>query len=404
MAIVFIKIGSSAVAACSMSNFITPIVRELGCEVSSLTMFVSIEAIAMALTYTTASKILTTQKLGLVMGIATVVELGSVALMATYHDVRLFYISGLLMGIAQSLTGFVAVPIVINMWFRKKTGTVLGITAAVGSAIGIVYSRVSAGIIESVGWRNAYLILAAAGAVLTVPAVFLLMRRPEEVGCKPYGYSENDAAATDPGGWGLTKKQALSSVFVYVAWLACIMYSYSCGVSGYVVTYTTMELGQTISFGSYVSISMSIGMIVSSLALGRINDRLGVGAGLVWGAVTTGLGYSIMLMSRLHPMLTLPAAFVVGLGGSMYTVQCPLLAKKLVGTKNFSEIWSLMMMANSLIGGGLYSTIGLFYDRFGTYRGAFVLAICFYVIACLTGILSLVIKGRDRKGADAAAQ
>ncbi|MBC5580287.1 MFS transporter [Anaerofilum sp. BX8] len=403
IACICMKIGSSAAVAAAMSNFITPIVRDLGCEVSALTTFVSIEAVAMALMYTTASKILTTRKIGRVMGIASIVELGGLALMSTYRSVPMFYFSGLLIGVAQAFTGFVAIPILLNMWFRKKAGTVLGVVVAVSGAAGILYNLLSAQLITAFGWRTAYLVLAAIGAVITLPAVFLIIKSPAEVGCLPYGAEEAgsdepekraDWAASE---WGLTRRQAFSSLFLYVAWLACIMYSYGSGVSGYTATYATMELGQSINFGAYAGIALSIGTIVSSLILGWINDRLGVRAGLVWGAVTTTLGYVLMLVSKANPLLVLPAAFTVGLGSSMYTVQCPLLARSIVGVKHYSEIWSLMMMANSLIGGGLYSSIGLFYDKLGSYTGAFIMAIALYVGALVVGALAISLAGRHKK-------
>lgn len=394
IACIFMKVGSSAAVMAAMSNFITPIVQELGCEVSQLTTFVSIEAIAMALMYTTASKILTTKKIGLVMGLASVMEITGLALMSTYHSVGMFYLSGLIIGVAQAFTGFVAVPIVINMWFRKKAGTVLGIVVAVGSASGIIYNLLSAQLIVAVGWRTAYLIMAAMAAVLTLPAVFLIIKSPKEVGCQPYGAEEVPAVTgnnvrTIETDASLTRKQAFSSMFLYVAWLACILYSYGSGVSGYVATYTTMELGQTINFGAYAGIALSIGTVISSLILGRINDKLGVKVGLAWGAITTTAGYVFMLASRLTPMLVLPAAFVVGLGASMYTVQCPLLARSIVGVKHYSDTWSLMMMANSLIGGGLYSSIGLFYDKQGSYAGAFIMAIVIHISAFFVGALAI---------------
>lgn len=73
----------------------------------------------------------------------------------------------------------------------------------------------------------------------------------------------------------------------------------------------------------------------------------------------------------------------------MYTVQCPLLARTVVGDKHYSEIWALMMMINSLIGGGLCFTIGLFYDLAGTFRGAFVMGIILFALAAVLGNISL---------------
>ena len=394
IACILIKVGTAAAAYMAMGNFITPIVQELGCQVSELTMYTSINAITMALLYTTAAKLINTKHVGAIMGWASVAECVGLALMGTYKTVQMFYISAVIIGAAQAVTGFVALPIVINMWFKKNTGTVLGVVVAIGSAAMMVYSLLTGQLIETFGWRQSYFILAAIGAVITVPAVFLLIKRPEEVGCEPYGADEAEEAkaavkAPAESEFNLTKKQAFRLPLLYIAWIACVMYSYSCGVAGYTTTFSTMELGQSIAFGAAVGVCSSLGGVFSSLIVGWINDKFGVKAGLVWGAVTTALGYGIMFLSYTNPFFVYPAIFIVGLGNCMYQVQCPLLARNIVGTKNYSEIWSLMMMINSLVGGGLYSSIGKIYDVTGTYRGAFLMAIGFYVVAGILGIISV---------------
>ena len=53
-----------------------------------------------------------------------------------------------------------------------------------------------------------------------------------------------------------------------------------------------------------------------------------------------------------------------------------------------------MMMVNSLVGGGLYASIGLFYDKLGSYRGAFIMATLLY---CMAGILGAVSINKSKK-------
>lgn len=396
LACILMKLGTGGFIGVAMGNFITPIVRELGCQVSQLTTYTSINAISMALLYTTAAKWINTKHIGKIMGFASVAEVVGLALMGTYRTVEMFYLSGALIGIAQAFTGFVALPIVINMWFKKNTGTVLGAIVSIGSAATMLYSLLSGQLITWFGWRNAYLIMAAASAVITIPAVFLFIKRPEEAGCLPYGADSLErvngnvkSGRASQEDISLTAKQAFALPLLYIAWVACVMYSYSCGVAGYATTFATMELGQSTAFGSVVGVCSSLGGVLSSLVVGRINDRYGVKMGLLWGSVTTTAGYLIMLLSYRNAFFVYPAIFVVGLGSCMYMVQCPLLARNIVGSKEYSTIWSRMMMINSLIGGGLYSTIGMFYDRSGTYRGAFLMAIGMYIGAGILGTISV---------------
>lgn len=390
-ACILIKIGTAGLTAAAMGNFVTPIVRELGCSVSALSAYTSVNAVAMALLYTTAVKFLNTKNIGKIMGFASLAEVIGLGLMSTYHSVYMFYFSAALIGVAQAFTGYVAIPAVINMWFKKNNGTVLGTVIAVGSAATTLYSLLTGQLISSFGWRQSYFIMAVMAAVLTVPAVFLFIKRPEEVGCEPYGAGEEQmvTASADNGELSLTKQQALKMPMFYLAWLACVCFSYGSGVAYYTQTFSTIELGQTITFSSIVGVCLSLGTIFSSLIVGRINDRLGVRAGLVWGAVTNALGFLLMFASYRAPFFALPAVFIVGLGNTMYTVQCPLLARTVVGDKHYSEIWALMMMINSLIGGGLCFTIGLFYDLAGTFRGAFVMGIILFALAAVLGNISL---------------
>lgn len=279
----------------------------------------------------------------------------------------------------------------------------LGIVIAVSSASTLAYGLLSAQLITALGWRNAYLVLAALGFVFSVPAAFLIIKSPEEAGVRPYGEEEMDQEEVaekgkeTAGAWGFSAREAFRMPMLYLAWLACLCFSIGSGVSGYIATFSTMEMGQTINFGARAGMYMSLGGIACSLIIGRINDRFGVKAGLLWGAVTTALGYGLMLLSYSNPKLIMAASLMVGLGSSMYTVQCPLLARSVVGSRHYSDIWSVLMVANSLIGGGLYSSIGLFYDKLGSYKGAFLTAGFLYLGALALGTAAVEMSKRQRE-------
>jgi len=394
IACILIKVGTAGMTGVAMGNFVTPIVRELGCSVSALSAYTSVNAIAMALLYTTAVKFLDTKNIGKIMGFASLAEVIGLGLMSVYRSVYMFYFSAALIGVAQAFTGYVAIPVVINMWFKKNNGTVLGIVIAVGSAATTLYSLLTGQLINCFGWRQSYFIMALIAAVLTVPSVFLIIKRPEETGWAPYGgdtpvETEEAPAAVTASGYSLTKTQALGMPMFYIAWLACVCFSYGSGVPFYAQTFSTIELNQSVTFSSIVGVCLNLGTIFSSLIVGRINDKHGVKAGMGWGVAATAVGLSLMFGSFANPILVLPAVFIAGLGNTMYTVQCPLLARTVVGDKHYSDIWALMMTINSLIGGGLCFTIGLFYDLAGTFKGAFVMGIALFAAGGLLGSIAI---------------
>lgn len=379
---------------CITGSFVTPAVNDLGCAVSRFTMVVSIQAAVMAFMYPIASKILIKKKIGTVMGLATLIQMIGVALMGVYRTVEMFYISGVMIGIGAAFTGFAAIPVIVHMWFKKKTGMALGIIMAAENIGIVVCSALSAQLITWCGWRITYVIIASLSLILSVPAVFLFVKSPEEAGCRPYGAEERMEAVGITHEWGLTWREAVRTRAFYFAWFVGMCYSVCYSVQGYIATFATMELGQSITFGAQAAMCMSLGCIISSIALGFINDKFGAKAGLGYGVLCILIGYGSMILSIQVPALCIPAALIVGFGGSMYTVQCPLIARLVVGSREYSAIWSFMMVGNSMIGALSFSPIGLFYDIKGSYRGAFIMAILLYIAAFVIGSVAIDFRKR----------
>jgi MFS family permease len=151
-----------------------------------------------------------------------------------------------------------------------------------------------------------------------------------------------------------------------------------------------MELGKSIQYGSIAASIYSVGSVAGGYLLGLINDKLGIRAGLVWGAVFTTIGMVGMILSINNGLFLLPACLIMGFGGlNMYGVQAPLVARTVVGDKHFSEIWAIMMMGNSMIAAFTFSPIGGIYDATGTFRGAFYLGIAMFVVAMFLGFAAL---------------
>ena len=157
-----------------------------------------------------------------------------------------------------------------------------------------------------------------------------------------------------------------------------------------------MELGKSIQFGATASMFESLGCIVASVATGHINDKYGVKAGMAWGALFNALGFGTILLGFNNTNLLIPGAFLVGICGSMYTVQAPLLSKNVIGDRHYSDVWSMMMVANSLIGGGFAFTVGWFYDFGHTYRGAFILGPILYIAALVLGVIAIDLTKKFR--------
>lgn len=82
-------------------------------------------------------------------------------------------------------------------WFSRRRGFAIGVTTAVGSALlSLVPVLTRAVIIPAVGWRGAWLVLAAAVWLIVVPiALRGMIDRPDQVGQQPDGDAPLDAEA-----------------------------------------------------------------------------------------------------------------------------------------------------------------------------------------------------------------
>ncbi len=112
--------------------------------------------------------------------------------------VFLLFISGLtgLQGIGGTL--YATVP--VARWFQRNRGKALSM-AFMGLPIGIfITPPVTQALIDSAGWRSAWLIMGAAGMVIVVlVAVLIMRRRPEDMGLVADGIAEPSEAESQAG-------------------------------------------------------------------------------------------------------------------------------------------------------------------------------------------------------------
>jgi MFS family permease len=104
------------------------------------------------------------------------------------HIWQLFLGYGVLVGIGMSLGGMLAMMTVINNWFIIKRPMALSISMASMGFGGVVFNPLLMMLINSIGWRNTYLVIAAAAFLFCVilPAL-LLVNKPEDLGQVPDG-------------------------------------------------------------------------------------------------------------------------------------------------------------------------------------------------------------------------
>ena len=105
---------------------------------------------------------------------------------AGWQIIGVFFVVGAtgLQGGGGSL--FMSVP--LSNWFIRKRGTAMSV-AFIGMPVGIfIFAPLSQLLIDEIGWRDTWLVLGGGGAVVTVlVALFIIRRRPQDMGLRPDG-------------------------------------------------------------------------------------------------------------------------------------------------------------------------------------------------------------------------
>ena len=94
---------------------------------------------------------------------------------------------GVLSGLGSGCVAIVLGATVVNRWFVKNRGLVMGLLTASTATGTLVFLPGLAALAESGGWRPVVLTVAATTALLIPVAYWLLPERPSDIGLVPYG-------------------------------------------------------------------------------------------------------------------------------------------------------------------------------------------------------------------------
>ncbi len=105
---------------------------------------------------------------------------------------------GVMVGSATGVAALTLSATIVNRWFSKRRGLVMGMLTASTATGQLVFLPMLAAVVEHAGWRA---VIAIVGTVVVVAAPvfwFLLKERPSDIGLRPYG--EPDDAPIVPAG------------------------------------------------------------------------------------------------------------------------------------------------------------------------------------------------------------
>jgi MFS family permease len=298
---------------------------------------------------------------------ASAVLVGALFALASRIDAlwHLYTVLGVLLGVAMSSVYLVPTT-TVSRWFVDRRGLALGILLAGLNLAFVTGPRLSAFLIERLGWRTTYVVLGALVWILAIPASLFTRFPPAASGA---GSASDRSAASG----GSTIREALADRRLWLLVTAWMLLGFNqMMMSIHLVSYVK-DRGVTLERAALALTILGTGTIVGRILIGMAADRIGTKP-MFWFCLTIQVttllaiigGPSLPILNVLLFWLGLSAA------GSDTT-----LVKGAVETFGVRAIGAVMGMLSLgwRCGAALGPTVaGFIYDATGTYVFAFGLA------------------------------
>lgn len=380
---------SAGIIGTASSNLYPDISAELNIGIGTLTIYITIMSLTMAGLFPIAGKFLgrALKPALLIGGIVPYVALGC---MSFFSNVYEFYVAGLFLGMGMSITIYMAVPILINMWFHKKAGIAMGIAMACNGCAAAIFSQVAGFALPIIGWRATFLLLAVCGLVIYVPMIALFVKTPEQKGVRPYGFEETRAIQKNIGKEeGLSFKEALEKPQFYCMLILCICLCAIQAETPHVSTASLVQFDVSVQTAASLLSIFSMGLVIGNISFGAIDDRLGHLLAFSLGMVLLISAHLLLIIGKISLVFVFSGTFLAGFSVATFTIIPPLMTNSIFGAKDYNRIWAYFMSAASISGAIAPPLYGFIFDLSGSYTLMYILIIVMTLVSLLCSIIAV---------------
>ena len=369
--------------------FYTPVSTALEIGRGTFGVYITVLCLAMTFTLPIAGKIFADRNVRTVLSTCVIITALSFFGMSRSTSVYQFYVAGFFLGIANAFMLYLMTPTLINAWFKTRAGFFMGFCMAFTGVGGIIFNPIGGYIITNYGWRSAYFSFGIFSLVIALPfTLFVVRKNPAEIGKQPYG-AEEETTSKQAVVSGVSLKDAMSGkTFYLVTCFAGLLGFVSC-VNFYLPSYAN-SIGLTTTIGAAVASASMLGNIVGKVVLGYINDKT-VGGSLTLGSLCGIAGLLLLLfLSSKGVAVFLLGGFLYGMFYAATITIPPMLTRTVFGSRQYSQIYSNIMMVSSLCSALGASLWGFISDASGgSFAVSFSVAICMTCMVVLFGWIAL---------------
>ena len=184
----FVVLLIAAAIRATASVLIVPFEHEFGWSRATISAAISVNLLLYGLMgpfcAALAGRIGVRRTMAFAMGLLALALFAATSIRTPWHLVALW---GFLVGIGTGMTALVLGAVVVNRWFTRHRGLVMGALTASTATGQLIFLPLLAHVAESDGWRWAVRIVAAAALLAVVLALLLVRESPASLGVPAYG-------------------------------------------------------------------------------------------------------------------------------------------------------------------------------------------------------------------------
>ncbi len=317
--------------------------------------------------------------------------LGLVMLAYQNYIWQLYLANGVIIGLGMSVGGMLAMMTVINNWFVVKRSAALSISMAAMGFSGVVANPALMALIKLVGWRNTYLMMAAAAFLfcVVVPAL-LLKNRPEDLGQVPDGAVSTSAGKMDPvdsPNKKLYRTQvdftAMEAFRTRALWLLVAYGTLQFLVMGGFMTHQVaylFDIGISPTMAAIALGTLSAAMGISQLGIGFLGLRFNMHSLAIISVLIGIVGFAIVLFANSLPLI-IAYSVIYGVSQGILSIAMGNLFPDYFGRTEFPKIMGYTMPLNTIISSFGAPITGFIRDATGSYILAFKILLALLMVS-----------------------
>lgn len=370
-----------------------PVSESLGVGRGAISYYMTFLWLATIVFLPLAGRLFTKLDVRIVTSVAVVAMVVAFFLQSMVTELWQYWACGFLMGLGITILLFLTTSSLVNRWFKKRAGFLIGVAMAFTGIGGVIWNPIIGALINDFGWQFAFRIEAIIAAVCALPfTLFVLRGFPSDKGLLPFGDDgrRSEGVATESALFGLDASKAYrTKAFVLLAIFTLLI---NVGMYGYQMTAAfisslPISVSLPLLAASVSSVAMA-GQTLGKIFLGIVGDKsvnAGVLIALLLGIVGM-LGYLFLNGSDIGLYVS-GACF--GVFYALTNVILPIMTRALFGTRDYVRIYARVSMVaafGSIIQAPL---LGTTIDMTGGYSTMFVIIIVMFVIAAAFAVLAM---------------